>query len=97
MTASSGYIGGWQITTNGMSSRGVGTSTATGIKIVSDSTTGDANEGRIYSGAHSSFGSTVDGFFISKNGLSIGGKFRVDKNGDLVASNVDLSGKITAS
>jgi len=69
----------------------------TGIKIVSDKTTENDNEGRIYSGAHSSFESTADGFFISKKGLSIGAKFRVDENGYLNATNVDLTGKITAS
>lgn len=96
INSGSGQIGGWIISGGSISSRGVGSGT-TGIKIVSDKTTENDNEGRIYSGAHSSFESTADGFFISKKGLSIGAKFRVDKNGYLNATNVDLTGKITAS
>ena len=96
INSGSGQIGGWIISGGSISSRGVGSGT-TGIKIVSDKTTENDNEGRIYSGAHSSFKSTEDGFFISKKGLSIGAKFRVDENGYLKATNVDLTGKITAS
>ena len=90
ITSGYGSIGGWQISENAISSRGV--SSGSGIKIISDTTPGSSGDGKIYSGTHSTFDSTNDGFFISKDGLSIGSKFKVDKNGD-----ADLTGKITAN
>lgn len=51
----------------------------------------------IYSGQHNTFGSTVDGFFLGANGLSIGRKFSVDSHGTIkITEDADIKGKIYA-
>jgi hypothetical protein len=37
--------------------------------------------GRIYSGSHTKIGSKESGFFLSRDGLSIGSKVRIDSAG----------------
>ncbi len=55
------------------------------------------NHGKIFSGNHNSLSSTSAGFYLSKDGLSIGSKFSVDDDGILNATNVNLSGVINVS
>lgn len=51
----------------------------------------------IYSGQHNTFGSTVDGFFLGADGLSIGRKFSVDQQGTFkITADADIKGKINA-
>lgn len=51
----------------------------------------------IYSGQHNTFGSTVDGFFLGADGLSIGRKFSVDPHGTVkITADADIKGKIYA-
>lgn len=51
----------------------------------------------IYSGQHNTFGSTVDGFFLGADGLSIGRKFSVDQHGTVkITADADIKGKIYA-
>lgn len=51
----------------------------------------------IYSGQHNTFGSTVNGFFLGADGLSIGRKFSVDQQGTFkITADADIKGKINA-
>lgn len=51
----------------------------------------------IYSGSHNTYGSTVDGFFLGADGLSIGRKFSVDPHGTVkITADADIKGKIYA-
>lgn len=56
----------------------------TGIFLDSPSSTivMGSNSGRIYSGQHYKLSSTVDGFYLSNQGLSIGSSFVIKANGD---------------
>jgi hypothetical protein len=55
------------------------------------------NQGKIYSGSHSTLNSTSNGFYLSQDGLSIGSKFSVTAAGVLTATDGTFTGKITAT
>lgn len=76
-----GSIGGWEIGIDELYSQNFSEGTA-GVKL---SATGHiafgSNSGFMYSGNHTTLTSTKDGFYISGDGLSIGSKFKVTKDG----------------
>ena len=51
----------------------------------------------IYSNSHNNLNSNNDGFYLGGDGLSIGRYFRVDSEGKLSATDVNLTGEITAN
>lgn len=55
--------------------------------------------GKLYSGSKSSISSNVAGVYIGTDGIALGANnvFKVTKEGALTATNVDISGKITAT
>ena len=50
----------------------------------------------IYNGSKSSLTSTYDGIYLGTDGVACGSKFKVTKAGVLTATDVELTGKITA-
>ena len=52
--------------------------------------------GKLYSGK-SSLSSINNGVYIGNDGIALGNKFKVDKYGKLIATDVELTGKITAN
>lgn len=64
------------------------------IKIGEDS---DLYNSNIHSGEHNSLASTEKGFYLAHDGFSIGGNFKLTSDGELSASNVNITGEINAT
>lgn len=75
-----GEIAGWLIKDYSLTSKDGTLSHEPSLTLHSGSD-GSALGGRIYSGDHTTLTDTDQGFFLSKDGLSIGDKFKVDKEG----------------
>jgi len=54
----------------------------------------DGYNGKIYSGSHTTYSSTANGFYLSRDGLSFGNNFKVETDGDAIMHFVNSSGKI---
>ena len=96
----SSTIGNWKIKKDS-NGNVLGIISKNGDGIFMDSSTSTivlgSSYGKIYSGNHTTFRSNDDGFYLSNEGLSIGSKFDVDQYGNLSATNVNLTGAITAT
>ena len=79
-----GSIGGWKIGDTELYSN----KTKAEGRITLDS----ASYGKIYSHNHSSFDSVLTGFYLSYEGLSIGAKARIDKDGKATFSDITATG-----
>lgn len=66
-------------------------------KITIGKSSNNSNYSALYSNSHSSLASTVNGFYLGTDGLSIGSNFTVTNTGDITAANVDISGVIKAT
>ena len=51
---------------------------------------------KIYTGSHSSLGSTANGFYAGTDGMSLGSKFKVSNSGVLTCSGATLGGTLNA-
>lgn len=75
-----GQIAGWVIGDYALTSKYKISSTYPSLTLYSGSE-GDSLGGRIYSGRHTALTDSHDGFYLSKDGLSIGSKFKVTSDG----------------
>lgn len=57
----------------------------------------DGKDRRIYTGTKNVLSNSSPGFYLGTDGLSIGSRFTVTSEGNLTATNVNLSGTITAN
>lgn len=53
--------------------------------------------GMLYSNGKDSLSSTKQGVYIGTDGIALGSRFKVDSSGNVTATNVELSGRITAT
>ena len=92
-----GSVGGWSITNTTLQSSnykekktGISLDAANGLITFGD------NDAAIYSGEHSSFSQTKEGFYLSSEGLSIGKNLKISSDGTIEAKAVVISGQIMA-
>ena len=89
ITSTAGTIGGWTITSSSLHNNASGTDRIT------------LEPGKIYSNNKTSLNSSVYGFYIGSDGISVGGSgnssFCVNSQGHLVAQGVEISGNISST
>ena len=89
----SGDVGGWYITDTTLQS-GNYKAKKNGICLdaANDQITFGSNKGKIFSGQHIELNNTQDGFYLSQEGLSIGSKVKVTKDGTMYLGDGAVNG-----
>lgn len=96
-TISGGSISGASITGNTISGGTISGTSITGTNISGSNITGTNISGNTISGGTIS-GTSISGGTLTGTSINIGnGKFTVNSNGDMKGSNVDITGKVTAT